>query len=106
MSGSFRDSDKLLLKYGPEEQWSPALVYSGYGGTFVGVKEVKINTSIKNNKHTFTVNINVSVSPIRKDEVFLAGSAQKLWLWQPRPPAAIAADQNIQFSSKSGRWGC
>ena len=66
MSGSFRDSDKLLLKYGPEEQWSPALVYSGYGGTFVGVKEVKINTSIKNNKHTFTVNINVSVCPMTR----------------------------------------
>ena len=59
MSGSSRDSDKLLLKYGPEEQWSPALVYSGYGGTFVGVKEVKINTSIKNNKYTFTANINI-----------------------------------------------
>ena len=32
-------------------------------------------------------------------------TAQTRRLRQPRPAAAEAADQNIQFSSKSERWG-
>ena len=41
---------------------------------------------------------------LKTGAMFFGPTAQTRRLRQPRP--AAAADQNIQFSSKFGRWGC
>ena len=55
---------------------------------------------------TRTTGIRKGLPVMEHMSTMLFGStAQTRRLRQPRPAAAAAADQNIQFSSKSDRWG-